>query len=181
MKKLGLCAVAVAAMSVGGLAAPVSASASAAQPAVYPPIPTFSITLSGSSFPPGASITVTISGCTPGSVVTITLGTQVVTVTCSGPAGAFRMPTVAGAPSATATVTAPTAPGTYTMTATDEATGRTASVTFTVAAAAPSGGLPTTGSDSNRTTQIAVSAVAVGAGLAFVARRRRVHARRVTA
>jgi LPXTG-motif cell wall-anchored protein len=178
MKKLGLCAVALAAMSVGGLAAP--ATASAPQPAVYPPIPTFTITLSGSSFPPGASITVTISGCTPGGVVTITLGTQVVTVTCSGPAGAFRMPTATGAPGATATLTAPTAPGTYTITATDEATGRTVSATFTVTAAAPAGGLPTTGSDSNRTTQIAVSAVAVGAGLAFVARRRRVHARRDT-
>ena len=178
MKKLGLCVVALAAMSVGVVATPVNAGAPV--PAVYPPLPTFTITLSGSSFPPGGSITVTVSGCTAGDVVTITLGDLVVTATCSGPAGAFRMPSVTGAPTATATLTAPTAPGTYTIVATDEATGRTASATFTVVAPA-AGPLPTTGSDSDLTTQLAGLTIAVGAGLAFVARHRRVRTRRVPA
>jgi LPXTG-motif cell wall-anchored protein len=130
---------------------------------------------------PGASFQATFVGCPPGETVNFVFNGTTNPVACNGAAGQYRLPTVAGLPSATVTLVAPTTPGTYTIVASGATTGATASATITVVGAAPgatpSGGLPETGSDSAPTAKIGAGLIAVGAGLTAVAvRRRRAHA-----
>jgi LPXTG-motif cell wall-anchored protein len=126
---------------------------------------------------PGASFQVTFVGCSLGETANVVFNGTTTTAACNGPAGQYRLPTVAGLPSAAVTLVAPTTPGTYTIVATGATSGATASATITVLGATPSGGLPQTGSDSGRTVQIGAGLIAVGAGLTTVAiRRRRAHA-----
>jgi LPXTG-motif cell wall-anchored protein len=143
---------------------------------VYPPTVTVTVTISPNPAAPGATVVITFTGCTAGESVTVTLNGVTVTVTCTGPAGTIRMPMAAALPSATASMTAPTAPGTYPVTATGLTSGFSATGTLTVTA--PSvGGLPSTGSDSSSTLQIAALLVLVGGGLVAVGvQRRRRHA-----
>lgn len=134
----------------------------------YPPGVT-SLTLNPSTVTPGATFVATFNGCEDSETVTFELNGTTVTATCAGPA-AFRRPAQLALGSASATLTAPTALGAYTVTATGLTSGNFATATLTVVAATAGGGgaLPTTGSDSAPTTQIAIGLVAVGAGLAAV-------------
>jgi hypothetical protein len=126
-----------------------------------------------STISPGGTFTATFFGCSLGETVEFSLAGVTVQAACNGPAGARFFSATTG-PSASATLTAPTAPGTYTVTATGLTSGATASATLTVAAAAaPGGGLPTTGFDSQPIVQIGVGLLAVGADLAFIANKRR--------
>jgi LPXTG-motif cell wall-anchored protein len=119
---------------------------------------------------PGASFQVTFVGCSLGETANVVFNAATTSAACNGPAGQ----SLAGIPSATVTLVAPTAPGTYTAVATGATSGASASATITVVGAnAPSGGLPTTGSDSGQTLRIGAGLVAVGAGLTIVAVRRR--------
>src|SRR5687768_7568054 len=135
MRKLGFAIViALVALAAGSSAA-----------AQYPPAGG-TLVLTPSTVTPGGTFTATMFGCTLGETVEFTFTwTSSVQATCSGPAGA-RFVSAATGPSASVTQTAPTAPGTYTVTATGLTSGATASATLTVvaAAAAPGGGLPTT-------------------------------------
>jgi LPXTG-motif cell wall-anchored protein len=119
---------------------------------------------------PGASFQATLLGCSLGEAVNFGFNGATTSVACNGPAGQ----SFAGIPSATQSFVAPTTPGTYTMVATGATSGTSASATITVVGAnTPSGGLPTTGSDSGQTLRIGAGLVAVGAGLTVVAVRRR--------
>jgi LPXTG-motif cell wall-anchored protein len=130
-----------------------------------------------SSVAPGASFEVMFVGCAGGEDVNVVLDGKTTSAVCQGPAGATRMPNQAGLPSATVTLVAPTTPGTYTIVATGETSGLSATATITVQAAAAGGVLPTTGSDNAPIVQIAAGLFAVGAGLTAVGiRRRRAHA-----
>lgn len=129
---------------------------------------------------PGQTVTITITGCTPGEVLTITItinGTPTVigTATCvagssltTGAVVGLLMPQQTGTGQATFQYTVPTAPGTYTITATGTQ-GYSRSVTLVIAApAAPpaAGGLPSTGSSGINSTMTAAAALfAVGLGL----------------
>lgn len=149
----------------------VSAAASA-----YPPGgPT--LTLSATTVAPGASFSVVFDGCTLGETVSVSIeGGDSDSATCAGPAGASRWISQEPGGTATVTLTAPTAPGTYTVTGTTSESGLTATATLTVAAAAPAppGQLPTTGSASSvPMAQIAAGVLAAGIGLAGVAMYRR--------
>jgi LPXTG-motif cell wall-anchored protein len=126
---------------------------------------------------PGASFQATFVGCALGETVNFVFNGTTTPVACNGPAGSSRLPNLAGIPSAAVTLVAPTTPGAYTMVATGATSGATASATVTVLGAAPSGGLPATGSDSAPTARIGAGLIAVGAGLTVVAvRRRKAHA-----
>jgi LPXTG-motif cell wall-anchored protein len=143
-----------------------------------------SATFNVSSATPGQSITVTITGCTPGETLTITVNGVAVTATCS--ASALTQGSVLGlglvqqtATSATATITAPTTPGTYPVVITGSR-GFSFTTSLTVVAATtppvttPGGGLPATGSSGiSTTTGIAIGLLVVGAGLFVVAQVRR--------
>ena len=175
MNKL-LAAAAVMVLAVFGLGA--TAAAQPVTPTTYQPVtPTVTAPATVS---PGASFVVVFSGCQLGETVNVTLAGVTVATTCTGAGGTGRLMQPAGG-TASATLTAPTAPGTYTITATGLTSGFTASTTITVVAQTTTtaartgggGGLPTTGSDSEPIVQIGVGLVAVGAGLAFVAHRRR--------
>jgi LPXTG-motif cell wall-anchored protein len=166
MKKLGLGVIA-------GLAVLLAGSTASAQ---YPPGGA-TLVLTPSTVAPGGSFNATFFGCTLGETVSfavVVAGGDSDQGSCTGPAGARFVSATTG-PSATVTMTAPTAPGTYTVTATGLTSGATASATLTVVAApaAPGGGLPTTGSDSEPIMQIGIGLLAVGTGLAFVANKRR--------
>lgn len=128
---------------------------------------------------PGASFQATFQGCPGGESVDFVLNGTTTSAVCNVPAGlaGFRRPSAAVLPSATATLVAPTTPGTYTISATGTTSGLSATATITVVAATPGGLLPTTGSDSAPIVQIAAGLFAVGAGLTVVGiRRRRAHA-----
>ena len=130
-----------------------------------------------STVAPGASFQATFVGCAGGEDVNFVLDGKTTSGKCKGPAGATRMPNQAGLPSATVTLVAPTTPGTYTIVATGEVSGLSATASIIVQAAAAGGALPATGSDSAPTVQIAAALLAVGAGLTVVGiRRRRAHA-----
>jgi LPXTG-motif cell wall-anchored protein len=125
---------------------------------------------------PGGVITVTFSGFDPFEGITID-----VSVDTSARAGeSFRAPravvvTVTADAEGTATIVieAPSAPGTYVITATGDM-GNVATATFTVVAAGGGGGeLPTTGSDNNQLVQTGGVVLALGAGLVGVAALRR--------
>jgi LPXTG-motif cell wall-anchored protein len=169
VKKL-LAAVGVVFAAVVGLGA-----SATAQP--YPPV-TPTVT-APSTVVPGGTFVVVFNGCQLGETVNVTLAGVTVATTCTGAGGTGRLMQAAGG-SASATLTAPTAPGTYTITATGLTSGLTASTTITVVAQTPTtratgggGGLPTTGSDSSSTLWIAGTAVIVGAGLLAVGLKRR--------
>jgi LPXTG-motif cell wall-anchored protein len=168
-KILATAAVLIAA--VVGLGAPASA-----QP--YPPV-TPTVT-APSTVLPGATFVVVFNGCQLGETVNVTFTGVTVATSCTGAGGTGRLMQAAGG-SASVTLTAPTAPGTYTITATGLTSGFTASTTITVVAQTTTtaatggggGGLPTTGSDSSSTVWIAGTAVIVGAGLLAVGLKRR--------
>lgn len=173
MKKL-LASVAIVLCTAFGLSAP-----SAAQ--TYPP------TLSVVVIVSDGTVIVIITGCQTGEnvsvVVTNSSGTVIVSITiaCNSGGGGTSRPSQTSGGTATGSFTTPTAPGTYTVTATGQTSGFVGSTTFTVSAtqatttttAAGGGALPTTGSDNTPTLWIAASTVLVGAGLAAVAWRRR--------
>lgn len=160
MKKFALALMAVSA-SIFGLSAVANA---------YPPAPDANEV---SAITAGGPFTVEV-GCAPvGDDVVFTFNTAVIADVCAAPTGPASLLSVApAAGSASATFTAPTAPGTYTGTYTGAATG-----TWTVVIAAPvvpGGGLPATGSNGTSTmTIIAFGLFAVGAGLFGVSQVRR--------
>lgn len=126
----------------------------------------------------GSTFTVGVNPCDVGSVWTFTFQGTTVTATCTASNdGAFLLGIIAPATgSATATFTAPTAPGTYSGTATSGTTTLTFSIVVQQAAppTEPGGGIPATGSDSIApTVTIAVVLLAVGAGMFGVAHLRR--------
>jgi LPXTG-motif cell wall-anchored protein len=124
--------------------------------AAYPP-GVASLVLSPATVAPGGTFTATLNGCATGEIATFSVGSSTATDTCASPG--------------VATLTAPTAPGTYTVSAVSPSARATA--TLTVAAPAAAGGgsaaLPSTGSDSAPIAQIALIVLAAGLGLAGVA------------
>ena len=138
-------------------------------PCTYPP--RNQALIAPSTVAPGQAFQATLVGCSLGETVNFEFNGATTSVACSGPAGQ----SFAGIPSATGSFVAPTTPGSYTMVATGATSGTSASATITVVsgANAPSGGLPTTGSDSGQTLRIGAGLIAVGAGLTIVAVRRR--------
>ncbi len=166
MKRIGLI--------LGAVVAAVSMAAGASSVSAYPPGTEATVTVSDSTLAPGASFTATFTGCQLGETVNFTLDGTTVQAACNGAAGARRLPSATGAATATATLTAPTAPGTYELVAVGLTSGADASTTIVVAAAAGGGQIPETGSDSSiPAAQIAGGLVVVGAGLAGVAGIRR--------
>jgi uncharacterized membrane protein YgcG len=164
------------------------ASAAYAQ---YPPELAPTLVISQESGPPGFTFTATVTNCTPGQTVVFVLGDQRVEVVCT--------PVTL---QATASLTAPPGPGSYTVTAT--VGGVVLTATIDVVAAPPStlpdtggdngggtdgggtdgggtggggadgGALPSTGSNGVATTvRTALILVVAGGGLFFVARARR--------
>jgi LPXTG-motif cell wall-anchored protein len=140
----------------------------------YPP-GAASLTLSPSTVSPGGSFGATFTGCTLGEVVSVSVSGDSDSATCTGTGGgAARAIGQPATGTATVTLTAPTAPGTYVVTATAAESGITATAILTVAAPTPSGELPTTGSDSSvPIAQIAAGVLMAGLGLAGVAIYRR--------
>lgn len=116
----------------------------------------------------GDEFTITVNGCELGSTWTFTFGDQTTTDTCQTAMMGFRIAQTAGI--ASATFTAPTAPGTYTGTATSGTTTLTFSVTIQGAGAPVDAGapLPNTGSDNTAST-LAIAAALVAVGLCLVA------------
>jgi LPXTG-motif cell wall-anchored protein len=149
MKKFALALMASAAMILG-----FGAVANA-----YPP-GAGGATVSPTTASPGGALTITVS-CAPGEDVTATLdGVTTAPVVC--PASG----------SAVLSATAPTTAGTYTGTTNGSVNGALGD--FSVTVAAPTGGLPATGSNSSSTiTFIALGLFAVGAGLFGVSQYRR--------
>jgi LPXTG-motif cell wall-anchored protein len=141
------------------------------------------VSLPTSTVTPGGSFTVTFFGFDPFEVITVDVSTD-----SSSRAGeSFRAPravvgTVTADSEGTATVVieAPSASGTYVITATGDS-GNVATATFTVVASSGGGGgggtgggsLPATGSDSNQLVQTGGVVLALGAGLVGVAALRR--------
>jgi LPXTG-motif cell wall-anchored protein len=170
---------------VASLAIVFATALGAASPALaqqYPPSLSVIVIVSD------GTVVVTVTGCQVGESVSIVVtgpggGVVVsVVVTCSATGGAGAMPRQTAGGTATTSFPTPTTPGTYTVTATGQASGLVGSTTFTIAAAqaattttaAPAGGaLPTTGSDNTPMLWIASSAIVVGAGLSIVAWKRR--------
>jgi LPXTG-motif cell wall-anchored protein len=136
-------------------------------PCTYPP--RNQALIAPATVAPGESFEATLLGCSLGETVNFAFKGTTTAVACNGPAGQ----SFAGIPSATRGFVAPTTPGSYTMVATGATSGTSASATITVVGATPSGGLPTTGSDSGQTLRIGAGLIAVGAGLTIVAVRRR--------
>lgn len=147
MRKVALVLFA-SAMVILGVSAPAGAQA---RPPVCPYKQVcITATVSPASSPAGSPVTVTVNGCAANSPVIIVFNgaTSTVTTDASG--------------SATVTLTAPSAAGTYAGTATCGDVVASFSVVVT-AAAAPPGGLPATGSGGlNSTTGIAMGLLAVG-------------------
>ena len=112
-------------------------------------------------------------GCEPvGGSVTFSFNGVTSVHTCTAPGTASLLLAAPAAGSASATFTAPTAPGTYTGTYTGAATGNWSIVI--AAPAVPAGGLPATGSNGTSTmTILAIGLFAVGAGLFGVSQLRR--------
>lgn len=145
------------------------------------------VVVSATVVAPGGTVTVTLVGCLPGETVRFTLADVTVDVTCSaGGGGDSRL--IAAAPydgAATATLRAPTAPGTYVLTAVGLTSGVTETVVITVTGGGggaddgddgtAGGRLPSTGSDTDTTLWVAGGALAAGVALTSVAmvRRRR--------
>jgi hypothetical protein len=129
------------------------------------------LTLSPSTVTPDGSFSATLTGCALGEVVEFSLVSDSDTATCSGPGGANRGIIQQDGGSASVTLTAPTEPGNYTLTATTPTVSATATLTVAAAAPAPSpeASLPTTGSDPAPIVQWAVGLVLAGLGLAGVA------------
>lgn len=148
----------------------VGAPAAHAAPTAYPPNPP-AIDVESGSVPPGGSQTVTVTGFCNGATVTFTLN----------PGGTVLGTAVANS-SGTASLTfkAPSAEGTYTITATAPNTcgggGTTTETTdFEVAQEAP---LPSSGSDSQTLLRWAATVLGVGIALVVVAMMRRRSAQR---
>ena len=143
----------------------------------YPPAA--GLLLTPGKIQPGATFEATFEGCPGGETVDFVLNGTTTSAPCNVPAGpaGFRRPSVAELPSATATLRAPTTPGTYTFSATGATTGLSATATIAVATATPDGLLPTTGSDSAPIVQVGAGLFATAACLTVVGiRRRRAHA-----
>lgn len=185
MKKLGLLfSAAVAAIALG--AAPASAGG-------YPPGEDANLLIAPSTVVGGATFAVSLVGCSIGETVNFSVEGSTASAPCNGPAGATDAV-------ANAELTAPTAPGTYSVVATGATSGITDTATLTVVAGGGDDGddvgddddgtggdgtggggtggtgggqLPATGSDSMPVAQIAGGLVAAGAGLAAVAGLRR--------
>lgn len=129
------------------------------------------VTTSSSSGAPGFTVTVKAT-CLPGETVTGKLVAETATATCGAAGTAASLLGLSSAGSATVTLTAPTAPGTYTGTVTGSVTGALGN--FTVTVAAPTTNLPATGGGGVSTmTIIAIGLLAVGAGLFGVSQVRR--------
>jgi LPXTG-motif cell wall-anchored protein len=141
------------------------------------PVDDSEVIVSDTTVAPGATITVTFSGCLLGETVRFALAGVTVDVSCV--AGGTGDAPAEG--SATASLQAPTVPGTYTLTATGLTSGFTDSIVITVLGAGggddgtDGGGLPATGSDTDATLWIAGTALTAGLALTGVAwfRRRR--------
>jgi LPXTG-motif cell wall-anchored protein len=137
---------------------------------------------------PGGSITVTFFGFDPSEEITV----DVSLLNDAARAGeSFRAPravvgsvTADAEGSASVIIEAPSAPGTYLVTATGAESGAVATATFTVEGTSGGGGssgggstgggsLPATGSDSNQLVQTGAVVLALGAGLVGVAALRR--------
>jgi hypothetical protein len=163
MKKLGpIFALAAAALAIGGR------SADAGNPPDAP-----LLELDPPTVATGATFSATFFGCDPAGFPSDgeTVNFEVAGTTVSAPCAFLCIPIcrpgddpVQGA---TTTLTAPAAPGTYTVTATGLTSGATGSATLTV------GGMPATGSDSAPIAQAAAGLVAVGTGIVVVAGVRR--------
>jgi LPXTG-motif cell wall-anchored protein len=154
MKKLALALMTISAVTFG-----FGAAANAAPPDgdAYPPTDV-TVTVSSSNPAPGSTITATLAGCDEGETAGFVLGSS----TDSG---------VTSGGTASGDLKVSTTPGTYTGTASC-ASG--ASANFTVTVAAPSGGLPATGSSGISST-VAISGLLLlmGAGLLIVSQIRR--------
>jgi len=144
--------------------------------ASYPPGGA-ALTLAPTTVAPGGAVSGIFAGCELGEAVSFTLAGAILRETCEASGGgAARSLAAPGDATATAMLTAPRAAGTYTVSATGATSGATASATLTVVvptAAGDVGGLPSTGSDSDRTLWIATAALVMGLGLVVVAWRRR--------
>jgi hypothetical protein len=112
---------------------------------------------------PGGTVTVEMSGCTPGETVDFVLESATASATCAEDG------------TASASLPAPGATGTYTGTAAGVTSGVTASFSVVVAqAVTPPGGLPATGSDGISTTAgIAIGLLVIGVALFGVSQIRR--------
>jgi len=142
----------------------------------YPPIPD-SVTVSQSTVEPGGTFEVT-APCVVPEEVTFTFEGLPLDVRCTSAVvqpGFMLLQQSSPDGAATATLTAPTAAGTYTVTVTGSTSGSIGTATITVQAATdPGGGLPATGSDGiSTTTMIAAGLLVVGLGLFGVATMRR--------
>jgi hypothetical protein len=123
--------------------------------------------LSSSTVAAGTSYQAFFLRCESGETVTFVtedVDLEPVTATCGGVE-----------PGASATLTAPTLDGPYTITATGSTSGESASTTLTVTGGerAPEDDMPTTGSASAPIALVGGGLVAVGAALALVAGTRR--------
>lgn len=132
----------------------------------YPPAGGPSVTVEPSTVVAGGDVTVTISGFAPADV-TIAFNPTLGTITADAN----------GAGSGTFTIPADTAPGDYTLTATQGDLVASTGLTVVAAAAdgvAAPGALPRTGSDSSLPlAQTAIAAVAVGGLMVIAGNRRR--------
>lgn len=157
--------------------------ASAANAGVYPP-GSDPLILSATTVVAGQPFTVTLTDCALGETVEFTVSGSSDSETCGGAGGGdTRFLQAPGTGTATGTLTAPSTPGEYTVSATGLTSGRSATATITVVAAgagtgdddgAGAGGLPATGSDTTATTLwVAGGALLAGLGLTGVAMYRR--------
>ncbi len=144
----------------------------------YPP-PVDTPVVDDSTPAPGGSITVS-APCIVPEQVTFSIPGDSETVTCQPAAtGAFMLASLFAQAEpdgvATATLTAPSTAGTFTVTITGTTSGSIGTVSVTVQAATdPGGGLPATGSDGiGTTTWIAGGLLIMGLGLFAVATIRR--------
>ena len=154
LKRIGIVLAAV------GLAAFGADSVANAQTSDYPPsAPT--VVVDNTNPPPGGTITITINNCRPGENVTFSLPPQApVTIVCNA----------AGV--AVASLSAPLQPGTYPGTVVLQESGVT--LAFSITVAAPTGGLPATGSDGTQSgIWYGLGLLGLGAGLFGVSQVRR--------
>ena len=140
----------------------------------YPP--DLAITVDDSTPAPGGTVLATLTGCTDGETVDFVLESSTAQGTCTAGGGSaasgFRRS--AATTSASGSLTAPTAPGTYDVTGTGQTSQLTATTQITVGSGETSDPLPSTGSDSTSTTLlIAAGVFAMGLALFAVSRFRR--------
>lgn len=146
-------------------------SAAHAQYGTTPPV-----TISPSNPAPGATFTLGITGCSAGEVLTTTFNGRTSTTTCTASATlSGDVAALGGTGTASITLQAPTAPGTYSGTVVGNlGFNQSFQVVVAGSATAPGGGLPATGTDSTSTTMaIAFGVFVIGLGLVGVTQVRR--------